>query len=135
MTSQDWKNKNYFPPFLGKFNLSPTERLFNAMLIFLLGVFIASFKNAGLYFAIVNEQKQEPISSWYVVPFILISFWLMAPMWDLEYLKKLKENYKVDGKFPTKWFILDTIWDLMILMVMNLVYTLLIIIFIMNIWN
>ena len=135
MTKQDWRNRTYFPPFLGLFHLSPFERVFNSILIFLLGAFMASYKYAYIYTEIINNRKPEPMSAWYSVPFVLTSFWLISRMLRIKRLESIKEKEMAEGKFPIKWFLLDSVWDIVIILIMNLIYTIIMTTFIINIWN
>ena len=135
MTSENWHDRNHFPPFLGLFKLSPIERVWNSISIFFLGVIITSFKNMEMYNAIINHQKQEPISAWYTVPFVLMSFWLLSPLFKSKRLNKIKEEIRITRKFPWKWFLLETLFDICTILIINLIYNILIVVFIMNIWN
>lgn len=135
MTSKDWRNRSYFPPFLGLFHLSPLERVFNSISIFLLGAFVASYKYAYFYTEIINNRKPEPMSAWYSVPFVLTSFWLISRLLRIKRLEDIKGKELMSGKFPIKWFLLDSLWDVCVILFINLIYTILMTVLIINVWN
>lgn len=135
----NWKNKQEFPPFLGFFYLSPLERLVHSIIILLLGAFVASYKYSYLYNSFITDAKpSEGISSWYVTPFVLISFWLIMrmirPKFITKYYPTIEDRILHNSNF-WKYFLIETIWDLAVLMVVHFSYIFFVVLFIMNIWN
>lgn len=132
MTAKDWKNRDYFPTFFGFFRISPMERVIHSIAIFFIGAFITSFKNMDLYYTMLEKTKHDPISNWYIVPFVLLSFWLIKPLVTPKFITNMRVI--VPSKFPWKYFLIDTIWDLAIILLMDITYYTLSLIFMVYIW-
>lgn len=111
----NWKNKTEFGPLFGMYWLSPLERLFHSTLMFSLGAFICSY----FYKDILTTQ--EKISGWLIYPFVLLTYWLISPMIRL--------------KFFERNFLLDLLYGILVLSVMQVLYIILTTIFIVFIWG
>lgn len=135
MLSKNWDNRYYYPPFMGLFDLSPRERVFHSIAIFLLGALITSYKNLYIFEQILRkEPNPEKISSWYTLPFVFLSFFLIQRIIELKPLIKLKEIEISKGGFPWRYFILDTIYDLTIMVILQIIYLFSVALFVTNIW-
>lgn len=135
MLSKNWSNPTYYPPFMGIFNLSPRDRIIHAVAIFIFGSFITSYKTLYIFEQIKNEElNHDKISSWYILPFVFLSFFLIQRIIALKPLERLKEKEMSNGGFPWKYFILGTIYDISVFLLIKTVYLIFVIIFAMNIW-
>lgn len=135
MLSKNWSNPNYYPPFMGLFNLSPRDRIIHAIVIFFIGAFITSYKNLYVFEQIKNNvPNHDKISSWYILPFVFLSFFLIQRIIELKPLTRLKDREMVNGGFPWRYFILDLIYDITILFFLQIIYFFFVALFVVNIW-
>jgi len=135
MLSKNWSNPNYYPSFMGLFNLSPRDRIIHAIVIFLIGAFVTSYKSLYIFEQIKNDQvPNDKISSWYILPFVFLSFFLIQRIIELKPLTRLRDREMANGSFPWRYFILDIIYDITVLFFLQIVYLFFMVLFVVNIW-
>lgn len=134
MLSENWGNPTYYPPFMGLFNLSPRERVVHSIIMFFIGVIITAYKNLYIFEQVLRNQPNEKISSWYILPWVFISFFLVQRIITPKILTKFKESEVSKGSFPWKSLLLETVYDITILFVLQILYLLLVILLATNIW-
>lgn len=135
MLSKNWRNTRYYPPFMGVFYLSPLDRVVHGIVSFLLGAFITSYKNLYIFEQLVShDPNPDKISNWFIIPFCFLTYALIHKLIELKPLVRLKEKEIAKGSFPWKYFILDSIYGISILLILQVVYLIFVILFAMTIW-
>ena len=134
MDSNYWKNREQFPKFLG-FYLSPLERVIHSIVIFILGSFIASYKNMDVYNQSVDNMS-HPISNWYILPFVYLSYFMVWRVITPKFINKLTIKARESKKFSD--FILPItiqfFYYFTIFILVEILYVLLMVFFMSHLW-
>lgn len=135
MLSKNWRNPSYYPPFMGLFNLSPLDRLFHAVATFLIGAFVTAYKNIYIFEQVLRkEPNPDKISSWYILPFVFLTYFFIQRIISLKPLNKMKDKAVLNKKLLLGWFILDSLYGVLVLFALQILFLILVIFLAVNIW-